>query len=205
MSVSTRKSDKNRSRTGVVACGALAREVLALQKQFGADKFELKFLPAKLHNSPHEIPQAVDDALSEIATRCDNLLVGYGDCGTGGVLDVVVAKHGATRIQGAHCYEFYLGVADFTAIHDEEPGTFYLTDFLVRQFDTLVYKPLGLDRHPELLNDYFGNYTRVLYLSQTADPGLIEAAKHAAHRLGLRFEHRNTGFGDLKSAMKGAA
>jgi hypothetical protein len=190
---------------GLVACGALAREVLALSKQLGEDLFELKFLPASLHNAPQSIPDAVDGALAELSAECSTLLVGYGDCGTAGRLDKVLEKHNATRIQGAHCYAFFAGLSQFDELHDAEPGTFYLTDYLVRQFDTLVFKPLGLDRHPELLDAYFGNYTRLMYLAQSDDEGLKEKATEAAARLGLRYEYKRTDFGGLAELMQGAA
>lgn len=170
----------------------------------GLDHVETKFLAAKLHNTPKNIPQAVDEALGEMSTRCDRLLVGYADCGTAGALDKVLEKYDARRIEGAHCYAFFAGLDAFDALHEAEPGTFYLTDFLVRQFDTLVFKPLGLDRHPELRDAYFGNYTRLLYLSQSADPALDAAARVAADRLGLRFERRDTGMGNLEPFLKSA-
>ncbi|MGJ8528327.1 DUF1638 domain-containing protein [Maritalea sp.] len=192
-------------KTGLVACGALAREILAIQKQLGDIPFETKFLPASLHNTPLDIPNAVDEALSELGKDCDQLLVGYGDCGTAGKLDEVLEKHGASRLDGAHCYAFFLGLDQFDQLQDAEPGTFYLTDYLVRQFDTLVFKPLGLDRHPELLEAYFGNYTRLIYISQSNDAALMAKAQDAATRLGLRFEHRSTAFGLLEPFLKGAA
>lgn len=192
-------------KTGLVACGALAREILAIQKQLTANVFEVRFLPAGLHNKPSEIPGAVDEVLAELATTCSDLLVGYGDCGTAGKLDQVLEKYGASRLDGAHCYAFYLGLEQFDQLQDDEPGTFYLTDYLARQFDTLVFKPLGLDRHPELLETYFGNYTRLVYLSQTEDESLVQKAEEAAIRLGLRFEHHKTEYGLLNDFLKGAA
>lgn len=195
----------NVGKTGLVACGALAREILTIQKQLGTDVFETRFLPASLHNRPSEIPAAVDGVLNELSESCDRLLVGYGDCGTAGKLDVVIEKHNASRIDGAHCYAFFLGLEQFDSLQESEPGTFYLTDYLVRQFDTLVFRPLGLDRHPELLEAYFGNYTRLVYLAQTEDLKLVDKAKEAADRLGLRFEHQNTQFGLLDDFIKGAA
>jgi len=192
-------------KTGLVACGALAREILAIQKQICSDVFEVRFLPAGLHNTPNKIPAAVDEVLAELSTTCSKLLVGYGDCGTAGRLDKVLEKYDAYRIEGAHCYAFYLGLEQFDELQDAEPGTFYLTDYLVRQFDTLVFKPLGLDRHPELLEAYFGNYTRLIYLSQTEDSDLLQRAEEAAERLGLRFEHQKTQFGLLGDFLKGAA
>ena len=184
---------------GIVACGALAREVEAIIRANGFEHIVVKYLPAKLHNVPKDIPQAVDVALGELAQKCNTMFVAYGDCGTAGMLDVVLEKHGVTRLSGYHCYEFFAGSNRFEQLHDAEPGTFYLTDYLTRQFDTLVYKPLGLDRHPELLNAYFGNYTRLVYLSQGTDPKLESKARDAAQRLGLRFEKVSTGFGQLET------
>lgn len=198
------KVGKAKTSVGIVSCGALAREILHLQKQLGGDHWQLKFLPAALHNRPAEIPAAVDDALSEMAADCDQLYVGYADCGTAGKLDPVIEKHGATRLEGAHCYAFFLGLDEFDVVHDNEPGTFYLTDYLVRQFDTLVYKSLGLDRHPELRDAYFGNYTRLMYLRQANDPKLNEKALHAAMKLGLRLEIRDTGYGELEPFLSKA-
>ncbi|MCF4098343.1 DUF1638 domain-containing protein [Maritalea mediterranea] len=192
-------------RVGIVSCGALAREILQLQKQLGGDHWQLKFLPAELHARPRDIPAAVDAALAEMAEECDQLLVGYADCGTAGKLDHVLEKYKATRLEGAHCYAFFLGLDEFDVVHDHEPGTFYLTDYLVRQFDTLVFKPLGLDQHPELRDAYFGNYTRLLYLRQNNDPKLNEKALHAAKRLGLRLEIRDTGYGDLEPFLNKAS
>lgn len=192
------KAKHEKFSVGIVSCGALAREILHLQKQLGGDHWQLKFLPAALHNRPIDIPAAVDEALVELAPQCDQLLVGYADCGTAGKLDPVIEKYGATRLEGAHCYAFFLGLDEFDVVHDLEPGTFYLTDYLVRQFDTLVFKSLGLDRHPELRDAYFGNYTRLMYLRQSNDAKLNEKALHAAMRLGLRLEIRDTGYGELE-------
>lgn len=189
-------------RIGLVACGALAREVLAVVEANGFSHIETRFLPASLHNTPAEIPGAVDKVLEDLGATCDRLLVGYGDCGTAGGLDKVLARHGAERIAGAHCYAFFSGLETFDALQDAEPGTFYLTDYLARQFDTLVWKPLGLDRHPDLRDAYFGNYSRLAYLVQSADPGLEEKARDAAERLNLRFERIDTGYGGLETFIR---
>lgn len=182
---------------GIVACGAIARELRAVVDASGLDHIKVRYLPAKLHNRPSEIPAAVREVLTELQNDCDVLYVGYADCGTAGKLDEVLDDFGATRLEGAHCYAFFAGLDRFEDLHDAEPGTFYLTDYLARQFETLVFKPLGLDRHPELRDDYFGNYTRLLYLAQSDDPALDEKAKDAAQRLGLRYERINTGLGDM--------
>lgn len=196
-----RQEFRDRKKLGIVACGALAREIEAIVK---ANKFEhiiVRYLPAKLHNSPQKIPDAVDLALSELAPQCSTMFVAYGDCGTAGKLDVVLEKHNVTRLNGNHCYEFFAGSNKFELLHDAEPGTFYLTDYLARQFDTLVYKPLGLDRHPQLLSEYFGNYTRLIYLAQSENKDLEDKARNAASRLGLRFEKIMTGFGQLETEL----
>lgn len=187
---------------GIVACGAIARELQEVVSASGLDHIEVRYLPAKLHNTPSEIPGAVRTALTDLAPNCDRLLVGYGDCGTGGQLDKVLEDFSATRLSGSHCYQFFAGFQRFDDLHDAEPGTFYLTDYLARQFDTLVFKPLGLDRHPELRDAYFGNYTRLLYLAQSRDSALEARARDAAKRLGLRFETIDTGFGDLGTFLK---
>ena len=184
-------------RTLVVACGALAREMLAVVRLNGWTHVELACLPADLHNRPERIPEAVRGRIRDARGRFERVLCLYGDCGTGGLLDRVLAEEGVQRIEGAHCYEFYAGAGTFAALHDAEPGTFYLTDYLVRHFDALVVKGLGLDRHPELLGDYFGNYTRVVHLAQVEDPALSAAAAAAAQRLGLAFESRPTGLGGI--------
>ncbi len=189
---------------GIVACGALAREIGMIVKSNGLEHIKVRYLPAKLHNTPREIPEAVGAALTELAPVCEQLFVAYGDCGTSGKLDAALEQFGATRLDGAHCYAFYAGLQQFEVLHNAEPGTFYLTDYLARQFDTLVYKPLGLDRHPELLESYFGNYTRLVYLAQSDDAGLEAKARDAAKRLGLRFERIKTGFGELETGIRTA-
>lgn len=195
---SPRPAEGGRSgRVLVLACGALAREISVLSKQAGLGHLELQYLPAGLHNTPQLIPAAVDERLTAIGADYDAVLVGYGDCGTAGALDPVLERHGADRLPGAHCYEFLTGGSAFAALHDAEPTTFYLTDFLVRQFDRLVWRGLGLDRWPQLRDDYFGNYTRLVYLSQYPTERLVSQAREAADRLGLRFEHHPVGTGDV--------
>ena len=190
---------------GIVACGALAREIEQIVGLNNFQHIQIKYLPAKLHNVPHEIPEAVGKALQALAPDHSHLLVAYGDCGTAGKLDEVLQKYGASRLNGSHCYQFYAGFQNFEQLHDAEPGTFYLTDYLARQFDTLVYKPLGLDRYPQLLEEYFGNYTRLVYLAQSDDKALDTKARDAALRLGLKFERIDTGFGELQPAIVSAA
>jgi hypothetical protein len=185
----------------VLACGALAREVLAVARANRWEHVDVHCLPAKLHVTPDRIPAAVDEALAQRIGRYDRAFIAYADCGTAGALDRVIERHGAERLPGAHCYAAYAGLHEWEAMHDEEPGTYYLTDFLVRHFHSLVVRPLGLDRHPELREDYFGNYRRVLYLSQAADPAMMDAARACADRIGLPFAHRATGYGLLGRSL----
>ncbi|HEX6012504.1 MAG TPA: DUF1638 domain-containing protein [Geminicoccaceae bacterium] len=192
-------------RTLLIACGALARETLAAIEASGLSHLDVTCVSALLHNRPERIPEAVRAKIREHRPRYARILVLYGDCGTGGELDRVLAEEGVERIAGPHCYAFYAGQEVFDALADAEPGTFYLTDFLVRQFDTLVIEGLGLDRHPELLPLYFGNYRRLVYLAQTEDAGLEERARAAAERLGLAYEHRFTGLSGLAAFVRAAA
>jgi hypothetical protein len=185
----------------VLACGAIAREVLAVIGLNGWTNVTVRCLPAKLHSRPEQIPPAVDAKLTELAGRYQRVFVGYADCGTGGELDRVLERHGVDRLPGDHCYGFLAGNAEWEALHDAEPATFYLTDFLARHFDAIVFRGLGLDRHPELLPDYFGNYRRLLYLAQTDDDELRARARAAAERLGLSYEERRTGYGDLLPSL----
>ena len=180
----------------VIACGALALEILALREgPLGA--FDVTCLPAKLHNRPEGIPEAVRRKIRANRAAYDEILCLYGDCGTGGALDRVLEEEGVARIAGAHCYAFFAGEAAFAAMMAEEPGTFFLTDFLARHFDRLVIEGLGLDRFPQLRDDYFGHYRRLVYLAQSDDAELTAKAEAAARRLGLRFERRATGLAGL--------
>ena len=185
----------------VVGCGALGRELVTLTRDLPS--VDVTCLAADLHNRPERIPAAVADRVRERGGEYDRVFVAYADCGTGGRLDAMLETEfgGIERLPGAHCYEFYAGSAAFAALHDEDPGTFYLTDFLARQFERIVVRGLGLDRHPELLPLYFGNYRRLVYLAQTEDPDLVARARAAADRLGLGFELRHTGFRELSGAM----
>ncbi len=184
-------------RLAIVACGAIAREVVAVCRANRWAEVEVRCLPAELHNAPQAIPGAVRAAVR--AAKADGLevFVAYGDCGTGGLLDAVLAEEGVERLPGAHCYEFFASSDAFAALAEEEPGSFYLTDFLARHFERLVIRGLGLDRHPELGPMYFGHYRRLVYLAQTRDPALEARARAAAERLGLAYEHRHTGYGEL--------
>ena len=192
---------ENRRSVLLIACGALAHELRALQRLGGWDHVAIQCLPAELHNRPQEIPGAVREKLEQARGRFDEVFVAYADCGTAGRLDSVLAEYDAERLPGAHCYAFFAGIERFAALHDAEPGTFYLTDFLVRHFDRLVIRGLGIDRHPELLTDYFGNYRRVMYLAQTPTPELDAKALDCARQLGLEFERCVTGLDGLARAL----
>ena len=185
----------------VLACGAIAREVLAVIGLNGWSNVTVRCLPAKLHSRPELIAPAVDAKLRELSGRYQRVFVAYADCGTGGELDKVLERHRVERLPGAHCYGFLAGNDTWEALHQAEPATFYLTDFLARHFDALVIRGLGLDRHPELLPQYFGNYRRLLYLAQTDDADLRMRAQAAATRLGLAYEERRTGYGDLLPSL----
>jgi hypothetical protein len=188
----------------VIACGALAHEITALKRANGWDRLDVRCLPAELHNRPEKIPAAVRDLIRSSRDRYMSIFVAYGDCGTGGLLDEVLREEGIDRIPGAHCYEFFATAPVFAALADAEPGTFYLTDFLLRHFDRLVIRGLGLDRHPELFSTYFGNYRRLVYLAQAPGADSEDQARAIATRMGLRFECRRTGYGTLQSALDAA-
>jgi len=191
--------------TLVIACGALSREYLALVERNNWSNLDITCLPASWHNRPEKIPEGVRRKIRAARGRYDRVVVLYGDCGTGGVLDQVLAEEGVERIPGPHCYAFYRGLDRFLAEHDAEPCCFYLTDYLARHFETLVIKGLGLDRHPDLLPLYFGNYEKLVYLAQSADPELERKAKAAALRLGLAYEQRCTGYGGLAEFLRRAS
>jgi hypothetical protein len=191
----------------LLACGALAREILALTRLNGWSHLDLTCLPAKLHNQPQKIPEAVRAKIRDARARgYATVFVVYADCGTGGLLDKVCAEEGVERIEGPHCYSFFDGNEAFTErAQAGEITSFYLTDFLARQFDTLIWKGMGFDRHPELLPMMFGNYEKIVYLAQTDDPALEAKAREGAKRLGLGFEMRKTGYGDLAGFLASAA
>ena len=183
----------------VIGCGALVRELREVAALNGRH-LEVECLPAIMHNRPEQIPDAVRRRIRAAKDRSTyrTILVGYMDCGTGGLLDRVCSEEGVQRLPGAHCYELYAGADAFAGLQEAEPGTFYLTDYLVRHFDRLIMKGLGISRHPELLEAYFGNYTRVVHLAQTDDDRLARAARQAAARLGLRCERIFTGIHGLE-------
>jgi hypothetical protein len=195
----------SQTRLVIVGCGALARELLALTR--GIPGVRVEGVDARLHMQPARIADAVAAKVEKVRERDGRdvrIFVAYADCGTAGTLDAYLEREGLDRIEGAHCYEFYAGAAAFEALQEEEIGTFYLTDFLARQFETIVLAGLGLDRHPELLPDYFGSYRRLVYLAQTDDPDLTVKARAAADRLGLAFERRRTGYGELAPTIQAA-
>ena len=185
----------------LLACGALAREILALTKANGWSHMDLMCLPAKLHLYPDKITEAVTEAVEKHRPDYDRIFVVYADCGTGGLLAARCKKLGVEMVAGPHCYSFFEGNDTFAA-HDDEITAFYLTDFLVRQFDAFVWKALGLDRHPDLRDMYFGNYEKLVYQAQTDDPALTTKARDCAARLGLNYERRFTGYGDLATTLE---
>jgi hypothetical protein len=187
-------------KTVLVACGALAREVLAIKKKNGWD-VDVLALPSLLHNEPERIPGAVKERIRQLKDNYDRVIVVYGDCGTGGMLDRMLAKEGVSRIAGPHCYEMYAD-GTFESLMAEAPGTYFLTDYLVQSFDHLVLERLGINKHPVLRDEYFRNYTRVVYLAQRDDPALLARARWAAESLGLPLEVRKTGYGKLESRLK---
>ncbi|MCV3736996.1 DUF1638 domain-containing protein [Rhizobium sp. TRM96647] len=187
----------------VIACGAIAREVIAICKANRLDHVDLQCLPAIWHAYPEKITPGVEQAIAEArAEGIERIFVGYADCGTGGLLDALCAREGVRRIEGPHCYSFFAGNEAF-ARNDDDVTSFFLTDFLARQFEAFVVEPLGLDRHPQLLPMYFGNYRKLVYLSQVEDEALQEKARQAADYLGLAYEYRFTGYGDLSPALTG--
>jgi hypothetical protein len=201
----TTTADTTPTRLVIVGCGALARELLTLTS--GIPGVRVEGVDARLHMQPAKIADAVAAKVDKVRERYGRdirIFVAYADCGTAGTLDAYLEREGLDRIEGAHCYEFYAGSAAFDALQEEELGTFYLTDFLARQFESIIVAGLGLDRHPELLPMYFGNYRRLVYLAQTDDPELTARAQAAADRLGLAFERRATGFGDLATSIQHA-
>jgi len=189
----------------LIACGALAREILALIEANGWDHIDLTCLPAILHNHPERIPDAVAAAVARHRDRYTQIFVAYADCGTGGRLFEKCNLMGVEMLKGPHCYSFFEGNEVFHKRSTEEFTAFYLTDFLVRQFEAFVIRPLGLDRHPGLRNTYFGHYEKLVYQAQTEDPALDAKARAAAERLGLAYERRFTGYGDLARALNRVA
>ena len=186
----------------IIACGALAQEIVQLQTLNGWNHLHLKCLDAELHNRPHLIAGKLREKIAQHRNEYNNIFVAYADCGSGGEIDRVLEDENIERLPGAHCYSFFAGEQRFKEISEQELGSFYLTDFLAKHFERLVIKGLKLDQHPELRNQYFGNYTRVVYLSQEDNPSLRALAKNAALFLGLDFEHEHCGYGDLQTGLE---
>lgn len=194
---------RGKGRVLLLACGALAHEILALKRINGWSHLDLQCLPAILHNHPERIPVAVEQAVKAHRADYECIFVVYADCGTGGRLAELCRALGVEMVEGPHCYSFFEGNAAFAARAEDEFTAFYLTDFLVRQFDAFVWEPLGLDRHPGLRDTYFGHYEKLVYQAQTDDPALTAKAEACARRLKLTFERRFTGYGDLATALAG--
>lgn len=189
----------------LIACGALGREIIDVLRLSSWQHLDVTCLPAIWHNTPEKIPEAVRAKIQKARDDYDRIFVLYGDCGTGGILDSVLAEEGVERIEGAHCYGFFSGNAEFDAKTEENPFSFYLTDYLARHFDRLIIQGMGIDRHPQLRDMYFGNYTTLVYLAQTKDPDLEEKARQAADKLGLTYEYSFTGYGELGQFIAAAA
>jgi hypothetical protein len=189
-------------RTKLIACGALARELLAVTKANGWTHLDITCLPAILHNRPDRITEAVRAKIHAARRTHDRILVLYGDCGTGGALDRMLFEEGIERIDGPHCYAFYAGGPAFDALMEEEIGSFFLTDYLARHFDRLVWRGLGLDQHPELRDSYFAHYRRVVHLVQQPDTVIARKARDAADRLGLALVTRTTGLGGISAFLE---
>jgi hypothetical protein len=188
--------------TLLIACGALGREIAALRRANGWKSLDVHCLPAQLHNRPERIAPAVRAEIQANRARYAQIFVVYADCGTGGTLDAVLREEGVERLPGAHCYEFLATPRVFAQLAEAEPGTFYLTDFLLRHFERLVVRTLGLDRHPELTQEYFRHYKKLVYLAQVETPGAIERARQIAARFGFDFEYRLTGYGELGTRLE---
>ena len=197
--------DATRSGALVIACGALAHEIAALRRLNGWEALDVQCLPPELHNVPDQIPGRVREAIAAARSRYARIFVAYADCGTGGRLDALLQAEGIERLPGAHCYEFYATAQRFSALAEQEPGTFYLTDFLVRHFERLVAQTLGIDRHPQLIAEYFRNYRRVVYLVQDPGNSDVAYARSIAVRLGLEFEVHTVGYGQLESSLRQVA
>jgi hypothetical protein len=189
------------ARTLLIACGALAREIAALKRANGWTSVDVRCLPAQLHNRPERIAPAVRAEIQASRERYAHMFVVYADCGTRGTLDEVLKQEGVERLPGAHCYEFLSTAQVFAQLSEAEPGTFYLTDFLLRHFERLVIRPLGLDRHPQLAAEYFRNYRKLVYLAQAQRAGAIEQAQRIADSFGFTFEYRFTGYGELGTRL----
>jgi hypothetical protein len=186
----------------VIACGALAREITTLIDINGWDSMRVQCIPAKVHNTPEVIPDAVREVIRRARAEYRYIYIAFADCGTGGLLDKVIAEEQVERLPGAHCYEFYAGADVFAELEERELGTFYLTDFLARHFERLIIRELGISEHPELQDMYFAHYKKLVYLAQTENSQLLSMAQDAAQRLQLEFEYRLVGYGQLEHGLK---
>ncbi len=186
----------------LIACGALANELVRIKRASGWDALDIRCLPAELHNRPERIAPAVEEMLHKATEEYDRVILGYADCGTGGELDRLADRYGVGRIPGAHCYEFFAGSESFEALAEDEPGTFYLTDYLARNFRRLIVDGMGMNRHPELKPMLFGNYRRLVYLAQQPTPELEGLAADAAAYLELEYQRRDTGLGPVADALR---
>ena len=186
----------------VIGCGALAEELSALKRANQWTALDIKCLDAALHNRPERIADRLESVLAQHHAEYTNILIAYADCGTGGAVDRVAQQFNAQRLPGAHCYEFYATSPVFAALAEAEPGTFYLTDFLVRHFDRLVIEEMKLDEHPELEKMLFGRYRKVVYLAQGGNTELLDQAERAATRLKLPLEMVTTGYGLLAKTVE---
>ena len=189
----------------VIACGALANEITALIRMNNWTHLQLRYLPAKLHNEPHNIPQNIRKNLKNAQNKFSKIFIGYADCGTGGKIDNLLEEFGVQRLPGAHCYEFFSSNQTFSKMLEEEPGSFFLTDFLVKSFEKLIWQGLKINSHPELLNIYFRHYKRLVYLAQTESKELQTQAQEIAKRLGLSYSYRFNGYGGLSPALSDLA
>lgn len=189
----------------LLACGALGREIVDLIERNRWTAFDLQCLPAKWHNTPDKIVPALREKIREAKPRYESIFVLYGDCGTGGDIDKLLAEEGIERLEGPHCYAFFSGQETFAKTADDDLTAFFLTDYLARHFDKLIWEGLGMDRHPELLPIYFGNYTKIVFLAQTRNEELAKKAMAAAKKLGLAYEYRYTGYGELERDLKARA
>ena len=186
----------------IIACGALAHEIEQLKSLNGWSHMTLKCLSAELHNRPQQIVPQLKRKIDQYRDQYEHIFVAYADCGTSGKIDELLESESIERLPGAHCYSAFAGEQRFLQMAEQEPATFYLTDFLARHFDRLIVKGLKLNLHPELRDAFFGNYRRVLYLSQKTDDRLMRHARSAARFLELEFEHMHCGHGELESSLR---
>ncbi|MGI9461975.1 MAG: DUF1638 domain-containing protein [Alphaproteobacteria bacterium] len=198
METAPKKSLSKNQKKLIIACGALAKEIKFLLAQLNGDDIDLLFLPAIWHNSPQKIIPALKRLLAEHQSQYKKIYIGYADCGTGGLLDRFLVDEKLQRLPGAHCYQFFAGMEEFEDMMKKEVGSFFLTDYLARHFDELIWQDMGLAKHPELLKTMFGGYKKIVYLAQTDDPSLTELAQKASQKMGLGFERRFTGYGLLQ-------